>query len=77
MLKADAVLDCTGLLCPIPVIRTNKAIREIQVGQLLELIATDPGSKPDMMAWTRQTGHELVQMQEEGRVYRFYLRRTH
>lgn len=77
MPKADAVLDCTGLLCPIPVIKTNKAIKEIPVGQILELIATDPGSKPDMMAWTRQTGHELVQMQEEGQVFRFYFRRTH
>lgn len=76
-LKADQVLDCRGLLCPLPVIRTSNAIKSLAVGQVLELLATDPGSKPDMAAWSKQTGHELLHVQEENGVYRFWVRRTH
>src|SRR5512134_1712064 len=56
VLNADKVLDCTGMLCPLPVIKTAKAIKELQVGQVLKMIATDPGAVPDMEAWSRQTG---------------------
>lgn len=73
---ADAVLDCTGLLCPIPVVKTSKAIKDIEVGQVLHMIATDPGAPPDMEAWVRQTGHEMVAQEEEGGKYLFWFRRT-
>lgn len=75
LLDADKVLDCTGLLCPIPVVRTAKAIREIAVGQVLRMIATDPGSVPDMQAWSRQTGHELIDHHTEGATFIFHFRR--
>ena len=75
-LKADMVLDCTGLLCPVPVVKTAKAIKQIEVGQILQMIATDPGAPPDMQAWTRQTGHEMVASGEEGGKFIFYFRRT-
>ena len=75
-IKADQVLDCTGLLCPIPVVKTSKAIKEIDVGQVLHMVATDPGAPPDMEAWVRQTGHEMVaQSSGEGK-YEFWFRRT-
>jgi tRNA 2-thiouridine synthesizing protein A len=51
VLKADKVLDCSGLLCPLPVVKTSKAIKEIELGQVLQMIATDPGAPPDMEAW--------------------------
>ena len=75
-LKADMVLDCTGLLCPVPVVKTAKAIKQIEVGQILQMIATDPGAPPDMQAWTRQTGHEMVDSGEENGKFIFYFRRT-
>lgn len=76
--KADLVLDTKGLLCPAPVIKTSQGIKQIQVGQVLEVLATDPGSKPDMTSWARMTGNELLGMWEmEGTptVYRFQIRR--
>lgn len=74
--KPDQVLDCRGLLCPLPVIKTTKAIQSLAVGQVLEMLATDPGAKPDMLAWSKQTGHELLDIREENGVFRFLIRRT-
>ncbi len=74
--KPDQVLDCRGLLCPLPVIKTTQAIKSLAVGQVLEMLATDPGSKPDMLAWSKQTGHELLDVREENGVFRFLIRRT-
>ncbi len=74
--KADHVLDCTGLLCPIPVVKTSKAIKTIEVGQVLQMIATDPGAPPDMEAWVRQTGHEMVAQSSEDGKFMFWFRRT-
>ena len=75
-LKSDLVLDCKGVLCPMPVIRISQAIKTIGVGQILEMQTTDPGSRPDMEAWTKQTGHGLVASQEGNGVFTFYVRRT-
>ncbi|HEX9879853.1 MAG TPA: sulfurtransferase TusA family protein [Candidatus Binatia bacterium] len=76
LLKADKVLDCRGLLCPMPIIKITKAIKEIQVGQILEILATDPGAKPDVEAWTKRTCHEFVSSEQQGEVNRFLVRRT-
>ena len=71
-------LDCKGMLCPMPVVKTNKAIKELQVGEILEMVATDPGSIPDMEAWARQTRHELLESVDEGNgQYRFVIKKTH
>ncbi|MDZ7267502.1 MAG: sulfurtransferase TusA family protein [candidate division KSB1 bacterium] len=76
--KPDQTLDCTGLLCPMPVVKTRKVIKDMQVGQVLEMIATDPGSIPDMEAWAKQTQHELLLAQkEEGGKFRFLIKKTH
>jgi tRNA 2-thiouridine synthesizing protein A len=74
-LQADKELDCSGMLCPVPVIKTSKAIKEIQVGQVLKMISTDPGAPPDMVAWARQTGNELLDSHQEGKKYIFYFKR--
>lgn len=75
-IQADRVLDCVGLLCPIPVVKTSKAIKEIEVGQVLKMIADDPGAPPDMVAWAKQTKHELIaQATVDGR-FEFWFRRT-
>ncbi len=72
----DQVLDCKGLNCPLPVIKTKKAIEKMQVGQILQMVATDPGSKPDMAAWSKSTGHELLAAREEQGLYTFLIRKT-
>ncbi len=74
-LQADKELDCSGMLCPVPVIKTSKAIKEIQVGQVLKMISTDPGAPPDMVAWARQTGNELLDSHQEDKKYVFYFKR--
>lgn len=70
-------LDCKGLLCPLPVVKTFKAIKEMQVGEILEMVATDPGAMPDMKAWANQTKHELLESKDEGGVFRFLIKKTH
>lgn len=74
--SADKVLDCSGLLCPLPVIKTTKAIKELQVGQVLKMIATDPGAPADMEAWAKQTGNELLASEQEDGKFVFYIRRA-
>lgn len=73
--KADQVLDCTGLQCPLPVIKTSQAIKTIEVGQILELLATDPGVEPDMQAWTVRTGNTLLGIDQVGEVFHVLIRR--
>ena len=59
-IQPDQVLDCSGMACPMPILKTKKAVDALQIGQVLKMIATDPGSISDMEAWTKKTGHELV-----------------
>ncbi len=75
-MKADMTLDCRGILCPMPVIRVSQAVKKINVGQVIEMLTTDPGSVPDMEAWSNQTGHQLLSRNEREGVYTFYIRRT-
>jgi len=74
--KVDLTLDCRGLLCPMPALKTSTAVKNMQVGQILEMLTTDPGAKPDMLAWSKRTGHELVRMEEESGVLKCYIRKT-
>ena len=73
---ADKTLDAKGLNCPLPILKAKKALKEVPVGGTLEILATDPGSVADFQAFSRTTGNELVEHNEEGGVYRFLLRRT-
>ena len=75
-ISVDRTLDCLGLFCPMPIVRTREAIRELAVGQLLEMLADDPASEADIRSWTRRTGHELVAVTRDGPVYRFLVRKT-
>ncbi len=75
-MKADVTLDCRGTLCPMPVIRVSQAIKKLEVGQVIEMLTTDPGSVPDMEAWSKQTGHALLSRNEREGVYTFYIRRA-
>lgn len=68
-------LDLKGLSCPMPIIKTAKAMKELAPGQLLEVFATDPGSVPDFNAWAQTTGNPLVESTQEAAVYRFVLKK--
>jgi len=72
---ADVVLDAKGLNCPLPILRTKKALQGMQPGGLLEVLATDPGSVADFESFCRQTGNQLVSSGKEGDVYKFVLKR--
>lgn len=69
-------LDVRGAACPIPVVKTAKIMKTLSPGDLLEILATDPGVEPDMRAWTKQTGNELVSIDREGDVFRVVVRKT-
>jgi len=60
VIREDQVLDCSGLLCPMPIVKTTKAVKELQPGQVLKVIATDAGYPPDIEAWSRQTGNPVL-----------------
>ena len=76
LLNPDRKIDCTGLFCPMPIVKTRDAIRELAVGQVLEMLSDDPGSDPDMKSWARRTGHELLEVARDGAVFRFRVRKT-
>jgi tRNA 2-thiouridine synthesizing protein A len=75
-LEIAETLDCKGLQCPLPVIKTAQAVKKLAPGQVLELLATDPGVEPDMKAWASRTGNELVSIEQTGGAYRVLLRRA-
>lgn len=75
-ITVDKVLDCSGLLCPMPVIRTSQAIRELAPGQVLKVIATDSGFHNDIEAWARQTGHVLLSKDQEDGKFVAYIRKA-
>ena len=72
----DQELDCSGLACPMPILKTKKAVDALQLGQVLKMIATDPGSLPDVQAWTSKTGHELLSHEQYGNKFIFYIKKT-
>ena len=72
---ADQTLDAKGLNCPLPILKAKKAIMALPVGGTLEVFATDPGAVKDFAAFSRTTGHELIEQSVDGNVYRFVLKR--
>ncbi|MBW7900642.1 MAG: sulfurtransferase TusA family protein [Rhodocyclaceae bacterium] len=74
-MQYDRELDVKGLNCPLPILRTKKALAEMQSGQTLRVLATDPGSVKDFQAFARQTGNELVSSGMADNVYEYVLKR--
>lgn len=75
MPTADRELDVKGLSCPLPILRTKKTLSEMTSGQVLHVLATDPGSVKDFEAFARQTGNALLTQGVQGDVFDFYLQR--
>lgn len=72
----DLTIDCKGLSCPMPIVRTKKAIDEVKPGQVLEVLATDPGSVADVKSWATRTGHQFIGTTQDGDVFKHYIRRA-
>jgi len=71
----ESQLDCSGMNCPLPLIKTSQHIKKISPGSILEVISTDPRSKDDLHTWARQTGNEMVNTEEHENMIRFYIRK--
>ena len=68
-------IDARGLNCPLPILRTKKALADMQSGDVLKILATDPGATRDFQAFATQTGNELLEHSEHDKVFTFYMRR--
>ncbi|WP_339296172.1 sulfurtransferase TusA family protein [Paenibacillus sp. FSL W7-1279] len=75
-MDSNVKLDAKGLACPMPIVRTKKVMKDLEAGQVLEVEATDKGSKADMKAWAESTGHQYLGTIEEGEVLKHYLRKS-
>lgn len=71
----DKELDARGLACPLPIVKTRKALNDMTSGQVLKVTATDSGSMADMAAFSEQTGNQLLSSAQDGTTYVFYLKR--
>jgi len=71
----DRELDVRGLNCPLPILRAKKVLGDLTAGQVLKVMATDPGSVKDMQAFSNQTGHPLLASTEEDKAFVFFLRK--
>lgn len=74
-MEFDRDLDVKGLNCPLPILRTKKALAEMESGQILRIQATDPGALKDFPAFAKQTGNELLEQSEENRIFEFFFKR--
>ena len=74
-IAADREVDARGLNCPLPILRAKKALADLQSGQVLKIVSTDPGSKRDFAAFMRQTGHEMLHTEDGKGEWAFYIRR--
>lgn len=75
-IKTDLLLDAKGLACPMPIVKTKKTIKDLDAGQVLEVQATDKGSKADLAAWAKSAGHHYLGTLEDGDVLKHYVRKS-
>ncbi|HHT7187789.1 TPA: sulfurtransferase TusA family protein [Bacillus cereus] len=76
-IKVDMSLDCKGLACPMPIVKTKKAMEELASGQVIEVEATDKGSTLDIQSWARKVGHQYIGSKQEGDILMHYVRKAH
>ena len=73
--KIDVTADCRKMSCPKPIVTIKKKMKDMAVGQIIEMVATDPGSVPDVKGWANQTGNELLHHEQVDKEYFFYIRK--
>ena len=72
---ADQLVDAKGLNCPLPILRAKKALKDVAIGDTLQVLATDPGAVKDFEAFCRATGNDLVESKAEGKIFSFVIKR--
>ncbi len=75
-IKVDETLDCVGLYCPVPIFEARKKINTMENGQVLKMLADDPGSEPDMEGWAKTTGNEILKIEKDDKIFTFYIKKT-
>ena len=74
-INVDKVMDLKGLPCPMPVVKVSKGIKDIQVGQVIEALTTDPGALSDFPAWARTSGNEILKTEQGDGIIKIYIKR--
>ena len=69
-------VDARNLSCPMPIVKLKKQIKVMHIGQVVEMVATDPGSQSDVKGWSQQTGHELLHNEQVGKEYFYYIKKS-
>ncbi|MCJ7686119.1 MAG: sulfurtransferase TusA family protein [Desulfobacteraceae bacterium] len=75
-LRSDKVMDLKGLPCPMPVVKVSKGIKEVEIGQVVEAVTSDPGALADFPAWARTSGNEILKTEQSDGVIKFYIKRN-
>ncbi len=73
--KTDKILDCIGLYCPVPVMRTREEMDKLAIGDTLEVLADDPAAEPDLKAWAKRTGQQIVTIEKTNEGLRFLVKK--
>ena len=74
-MNTTKLLDAKGLACPMPIVKTKKAMNELESGQVLEIHTTDKGAKNDLTAWAKSGGHDVLNFEEENGVLKFWIKK--
>ena len=74
--QVQETLDCIGLYCPMPILKTREKMDEIAVGEILEVLADDPASEPDIKAWAKRAGQQVLKIDKTSEGFRFLIRKT-
>lgn len=75
-IKVDKILDAKGLSCPLPIVKTKKAVEALLKNQVLQVETTDPGSKNDMVSWAKRTGNEILKVEEASGAFTFFIKKN-
>lgn len=76
VIKVDQTLDAKGMSCPLPILKTKKAVEALSRDQVLKVETTDAGSKNDMASWAKRTGNEILKMEEGAGTFTFFIKKT-
>jgi len=75
-IQIDKTIDVCGLFCPMPIVHLAKAIKKVEIGHVVEVLATDPGAIKDIPSWARQTGNEFLKQENDDKILKFYVKKT-
>lgn len=75
-IEASSILDTSGKCCPMPIVETNRTMKSLSPGEILQIIATDPGTRVDIPSWCQRTGHELLSTTADNKSFTYYVKKS-